>query len=474
MTKDVSIRSSAAEYLTFVAATGDDKNSVEVRYEDENIWITQKMMATLYEVDVRTINYHILKIFEDSELQEDSVIRNFRITASDGKSYDTKHYSLQMIIAVGFKVNSARAVQFRKWINQIAKDYTIKGWVLDSERLKNGGSILTKEIALTKNNEFQNIVLMIKQAQIRAYSAVNHELIDLYFSLGKYISVKVEQSNWGKGVVKELADYIAKTAPELTGFSDKNLWRMKQFYETYKDDEKLSPLVRELSWTNNLIIFSRTKSAEERAFYLKKSLQEKYTKRELERQIDSNLYESTVHNGLIVSPAVQELVPNAQEIFRDTYTLEFLGLPPKHDEKDLRKALVRNMKQFILELGKDFIFIDEEYRVQVGNSDFFIDLLFYHRELQCLVAFELKTGKFEPEHLGQLNFYLEALDRDVKKEKENPSIGILLCRDKDDDVVEYALSRSLSPAMIAEYKLHLPDKKVLQQRIKTLLENTEV
>lgn len=333
---------------------------------------------------------------------------------------------------------------------------------------------MDNEIALTKNNEFQNVVLMIKQAQIRAYSAVNHELIDLYFSLGKYISVKVEQSNWGKGVVKELANYIAKTAPELTGFSDKNLWRMKQFYETYKDDEKLSPLVRELSWTNNLIIFSRTKSAEERAFYLKKSLQEKYTKRELERQIDSNLYESTVHNGLIVTPAVQELVPNAQEIFRDTYTLEFLGLPPKHDEKDLRKALVRNMKQFILELGKDFIFIDEEYRVQVGNTDFFIDLLFYHRELQCLVAFELKTGKFEPEHLGQLNFYLEALDRDVKKEKENPSIGILLCRDKDDDVVEYALSRSLSPAMVAEYKLHLPDKKVLQQRIKALLENTEV
>lgn len=333
---------------------------------------------------------------------------------------------------------------------------------------------MDNEIALTKNNEFQNVVLMIKQAQIRAYSAVNHELIDLYFSLGKYISVKVEQSNWGKGVVKELADYIAKTAPELTGFSDKNLWRMKQFYEIYKDDEKLSPLVRELSWTNNLIIFSRTKSAEERAFYLKKSLQEKYTKRELERQIDSNLYESIVHNGLVVSPAVQELVPNAQEIFRDTYTLEFLGLPPKHDEKDLRKALVRNMKQFILELGKDFIFIDEEYRVQVGNSDFFIDLLFYHRELQCLVAFELKTGKFEPEHLGQLNFYLEALDRDVKKEKENPSIGILLCRDKDDDVVEYALSRSLSPAMVAEYKLHLPDKEVLQQRIKALLENTEV
>ena len=153
--KRITIRSSAAEYLTFIAATGDDKNAVEVRYEDENIWITQKMLATLYEVDVRTINYHILKIFEDSELSEDSVIRNFRITATDGKAYNTKHYNLQMIIAVGFKVNSDRAVQFRKWVNAIAKDYTIKGWVMDSERMKNDGSILTKNIL---KNCFQKFV----------------------------------------------------------------------------------------------------------------------------------------------------------------------------------------------------------------------------------------------------------------------------------------------------------------------------
>lgn len=142
---EITIRSSAAEYLTFVAATGEDSSRVEVRYEDENIWITQKMMAALYEVDVRTVNYHIKKIFEDSELTEDSVIRKFWITAADGKEYNTKHYNLQMIIAVGFKVNSVRAVQFRKWVNQIAKDYTIKGWAIDSERLKNGGSVLTKE-----------------------------------------------------------------------------------------------------------------------------------------------------------------------------------------------------------------------------------------------------------------------------------------------------------------------------------------
>ena len=161
--KDISIRSSAAEYLTFVAATGDDKNSVEVRYEDENIWITQKMLAILYEVDVRTINYHIKKIFEDSELTEDSVIRKFRITAEDGKSYDTMHYNLQMIIAVGFKVNSERAVQFRKWVNQIAKDYTIQGWVLDSDRLKNGGSILTKDYFKRLLEEIREIRISERQ-----------------------------------------------------------------------------------------------------------------------------------------------------------------------------------------------------------------------------------------------------------------------------------------------------------------------
>lgn len=331
---------------------------------------------------------------------------------------------------------------------------------------------MKNEIAVY-NNDFENIVLMIKQAHIRAYSSVNRELIDLYYSIGKYISEKVSESEWGKGVVKQLAEYILKTNPNISGFSDKNLWRMKQFYETYKDDEKLSPLVRELSWTNNLIIFSRTKSADEREFYIKKTLKEKYTKRELERQIDSNLYESFKENTLIVSSGIQQITENPQNFFKDSYTLEFLGIPAKHDEKDLRKALVKNMKRFILELGKDFIFIDEEYRIQVGNSDFFIDLLFYHRELQCLVAFELKTEKFKPEHLGQLNFYLEALDRDVKKEKENPSIGILLCRDKDNEVVEYALSRTLSPAMVAEYKLHLPNKKLLQEKIKCILDNTD-
>ena len=172
-----------------------------------------------------------------------------------------------------------------------------------------------------------------------------------------------------------------------------------------------------------------------------------------------------------LSAVLRELHPSINNTFKDNYVLEFLGLPMQHDESHLQKALIKNMKQFILELGKDFIFVGEEYRLQVGNQDFFIDLLFFHRGLAALVAFELKIAKFSPEHLGQLSFYLEALDRDVRKPHENPSIGVLLCRDKDEDVVEYALSRHLSPTMVAQYELQLPDKKLIQAKLHELSEN---
>jgi RecB family endonuclease NucS len=171
-----------------------------------------------------------------------------------------------------------------------------------------------------------------------------------------------------------------------------------------------------------------------------------------------------------LSPVLRELHPEILNTFKDSYVFDFLNLTDNHNESDLQKGLVNQLKNFILELGKDFIFISEEYKLQVGNSDFYIDLLFYHRGLQCLVAFELKADKFKPEHLGQLNFYLEALDRDVKKTNENPSIGILLCKDKDNEVVEYALSRLLSPTMVAEYETQLPDKKLLLKKLNELFE----
>ena len=315
---------------------------------------------------------------------------------------------------------------------------------------------------------------LIQRTRSEVIRTANTALIDLYWQIGDYISQRIATAEWGDGVVPQLADYIARNYPEIKGFSDKNLWRMKQFYETYRDaDEKLSSLVREISWTNNLIILSRTKTIEEKAFYLKMCLTERLSSRELDRQINSALYERMMIGEPKLSAVLREIAPNADKVFRDQYVMEFLDGKMYRHENDMKAALIDQMKQFILELGKDFIFIDQEYRLQVGNSDFRIDLLFYHRELQCLVAFELKMEKFKPEHLGQLNFYLEALDRDVKKPKENPSIGVLLCKDKDDEVVEYALSRSLSPTMVAEYKLSLPDKKLLQQKMREICEENK-
>lgn len=315
--------------------------------------------------------------------------------------------------------------------------------------------------------EFGEILRHIQSARQQIFAHANTALMTLYWQVGKIVSEKVERAVWGKGVVRDLADYIAQTDPSIKGFSDKNLWRMKQFYETYRADEKLAALVREIPWTHNTIIFSRCKTPEERAFYLQLTATDKLNKRELERQIDASQFERSTISP-ILSPVARELDPRIGQAFKDQYVLEFLGLPDTHSESDLQKALTQHMKTFVLELGKDFLFMGEEYRLQVGNQDFYIDLLFYHRGLSALVAFELKIGKFSPEHIGQLNFYLEALDRDVKKQHENPSIGVLLCRDKDDEVVEYALSRNLSPTLIAQYQLQLPDKKLLQAKMHEL------
>ena len=329
-------------------------------------------------------------------------------------------------------------------------------------------------IVADRREQFAEIVSMIQQTRDEVVRLANTSLIDLYWKIGKYISEKVSVSEWGDGVVTQLAEYISKTSPETKGFSDKNLWRMKQFYETYNGaDEILSPLVRQISWSNNLVIMSRAKSAEERLFYLTLCKNDHLSKRELNRQIDTALFERSKIANPKLSPLLREIAPQAEQIFRDQYVMEFIGGKEYKHENNMKAALIKQMKDFILELGKDFLFIDEEYRLQVGNSDFRIDLLFYHRELQCLVAFELKMSKFKPEHLGQLNFYLEALDRDVKKPRENPSIGILLCKDKDDAVVEYALSRSLSPTMVAEYQLCLPDKALLQQKLHNIIEQDE-
>lgn len=316
------------------------------------------------------------------------------------------------------------------------------------------------------NNEFDEIVAIIEQARQKAFRAVNRELIDMYWQIGQYISEKVKSNAWGKSIVTEFASFVQSKYVGIKGFSAQNIWRMKQFYETYAGNEKLSPLVRELPWTNNILIMVGAKTDEAREFYLNLCIKNNYSKRELERQLDSMLFERTM-----ISNQVNQLQLSKHEelaSLRDSYVLEFLDIPDSHSELDLQKAITANIKDFVLEFGKDLSFVGQEYRIQVGNTDFFVDLLFYNRELQCLVAIELKTEKFKPEHLGQLEFYLEALDRDVRKPNENPSIGLILCASKDETVVEYALSRSLSPALVAEYKLHLPDKAILENKLREL------
>ena len=315
-------------------------------------------------------------------------------------------------------------------------------------------------------DNFSSIISIIEAAKQRAMKAVNAELINMYWEVGKYLSSLVENSSFGDKVIDEVAAYIAESNPTIKGFNRRGLYRMKQFYETYKDDKIVTPLVTQISWTNHLLIMSGSKSAEERRFYIELCIKYNYSKRELERQIDSAYYQRYM---LSTKKQLPESVPNTvRGNILDSYVLEFLNLPEQYSENNLKKAIIVNLKNFILEFGKDFTFIGEEYRVQVGGQDFYIDLLFYNRALSCLVPIELKIGKFKPEHIGQINFYLEALDRDVKKPNENPSVGVILCATKDDAVVEYALSRSMSPTMVADYTLQLPDKKLLEKKLREI------
>jgi len=350
---------------------------------------------------------------------------------------------------------------------------------------------------------FSEVVRLIEASRGQALQAVNTVLIDLYWRVGELISKRVATAEWGIGVVPELAAYINRTQPGVRGFTSRNLFRMRKFYETYAetaivtpavsqlgaDNEKVvsagraivsarprqlevtspsaivPPLVAQLPWSLHLVILEQSKRPEEREFYLRMAIRERWSKRELERQFMSGLFERTVLSPPVVAPLVRQLALEAMSVFKNAYMLEFLGLPTGHAEADLHRGLLDKLKEFLLELGRDFCFAGSHYPLQVGGRDFALDLLFFHRGLNCLIAIELKVGRFEPEYLGKMNFYLEALDRDVRKAHEQPSIGVLLCASKDDEVVEYALSRSLSPALIAEYQTQLPDKKLLQAKL---------
>ena len=312
---------------------------------------------------------------------------------------------------------------------------------------------------------FGEVAQMITAARQRAVRAVNTELVELYWQVGAYISRKIEAAEWGDGVVRQLADYLARQQPGLRGFTRRNLFRMRQFYEVYRGEEKVSAVLTQLPWTQNLIILAQGKCAQEREFYLRMASQEQWSTRELERQIKSALFERTLTRPANASATLKQARPEALKVFKDAYMVEFLGLAQGHDEADLHQGLVRQLKDFLIEMGRDFCFVASGYPLQVGGRDFALDLLLFHRGLNCLVAVELKVGRFEPEYLGKLDFYLEALDRQVRKPHENPALGVLLCASKHDEVVEYALNRSLSPALIAEYRTQLPDKQLLQAKL---------
>ena len=312
-----------------------------------------------------------------------------------------------------------------------------------------------------------NLIQIISRSRQNALKKVNEELIQMYWKVGEYLSTESMKTSFGDAYIDTVAEEIQNAFPGIKGFHRRGLYRMKKFYETYADDEFVTTLLSQISWSNHLAIISKGKTPEERHFYITLCIKENYSARELSRQIDSGYYERYMLSKEKVLPEpIKGLKENP---FLDSYVIEFLDLPSNFKEPDLRKGLIRNMKDFILEVGRDFTFIDEEFKVQVGGEDYKIDLLFFHRGLQCLVAFELKVGKFKPEYISKMDFYLEALDRQKKKGNENPSVGMILCATKDDEVVEYAMSRTLSPMMVAEYQLQLPDKNILQKKLQELI-----
>ena len=368
------------------------------------------------------------------------------------------------------------------------------------------------DIAILIEQQFGEIINIILQHKSNASRAVNEELLLTAWYVGGYVSTKLKSKEWGSKVVSQLSEHIRSQHTDIKGYSKRNIYNMVMFYDEYSSEtfiatirqylntefvqpktaqieasdhkqevpvivqpktaQFVQPIVGQMpkileltTLTNHIEILCRCKSNEERLFYILYANKEHLVKRELQRCISNQTYAGLLGSKDNMSKGLLERYPNAPIMFKDTLFVDFLNLPKKHSETKLRNGLVEHMKQFILELGKDFIFMDQEYRLNIGASTFKADLLFFHRGLQALVAVELKKTKFHPRDLGQLEFYLEALDRDVKRSNENPSIGIILCPEADRVVVEYAISRSMSPTMIAEYKRILIPQERMQQQL---------
>lgn len=294
----------------------------------------------------------------------------------------------------------------------------------------------------------------IRSAQYNALKAVNKELITLYWDIGRMIVERQEKEGWGKSVVESLAKDLQKEFPGMQGFSSQNLWRMKQFYQAYSPLKKLSPLVREIGWTHNLIILVSCKDKLEREFYIRMTRRMGWTKNVLMHQIENKTYEKTIMSQTSFDKALPEMVKKQAKLaVKDEYTFDFLELGEEHGEMELERALIAKMNRFLVEMGGAFTFLGNQFRLEIEGNEFFIDILLYHRRLKCLVAIELKVGKFLPEYVGKMQFYLAALDSRVKEKGENPSIGIILCKDKSRTIVEYALRETKKPIAVAKYRI---------------------
>ncbi|MFH1562481.1 MAG: PDDEXK nuclease domain-containing protein [Nitrospirota bacterium] len=323
-------------------------------------------------------------------------------------------------------------------------------------------------------NSLSSIINRIEESKHKAITTVNKLLIELYWFIGETIVHLQEKGKWGDGVVEKLSQDLRMKYPDMSGFSARNLWDCKRFYLTYRDFPKLRPLVAEINWTNNLILLNYTKTIEEKEFYIKMCLKERWSKRELQRQIDSAYFER-----FMLSQDIDKLMKIEQDKLaiplddihrhlKDEYVLEFLELSETFSEKELRKAILDNLRNFFLEFGKNLSFVGEEYPLVVDGEEFRIDLLFFHRELKCLIPIELKIGAFKPEYVGKMQFYLGALDELIKLPDENPSIGLILCRSKKDSVVRLTLGKNDKPIKISAYETKLPDKKLIQQRLEKI------
>jgi predicted nuclease of restriction endonuclease-like (RecB) superfamily len=309
-------------------------------------------------------------------------------------------------------------------------------------------------------NFFHEIKGRIRDRQLQALRSVNRELVGLYWDIGELIHHKQEALGWGKSVVETLARDLQAEFPGRNGFSAQNLWFMRQFYSEYVDQPNLQSLIREISWTKNLVIFGRCKDGLEREFYLRATARYGWTTAVLKHQVDNKSYEKYLLNQTNFDATVpDELRAQAILAVKDSYTFDFLDLVDDHSERDLEQALVKNLRAFLSELGGAFAFVGNQYRLEVGGQEYFIDLLLFHRRLRCLVAIELKIGDFKPEHKGKMEFYLEALDCQERMEGENPPIGMIICRSKNKTVVEYALRTAVRPIGVATYTIvpQLPD-----------------